>query len=49
MFPIAYAVAEAETRKLWQWFIELLLEDLCGAEGRLGWTIMADRLKVMVY
>ena len=36
MFPIAYAVAEAETRESWQWFIQLLLEDLCGVEGRLS-------------
>jgi hypothetical protein len=49
MFPIAYAVAEAKTRESWQWFIQLLLEDLCGVEGRLGWTIMTDRHKVMVY
>jgi hypothetical protein len=49
MFPIAYAVAEAECRESWQWFIQLLFTDLCGAEGGLGWTIMTDRQKVMVY
>ena len=49
MFPIAYAVVEAKTRESWQWFIQLLLEDLCGAKGRLGWTIMSNRQKVMVY
>ena len=49
MFPIAYAVAKAETRESWQWFIQLLLEDLSKAEGGLGWMIMTDRQKVMVY
>ena len=49
MFPIVYDVAEAETRESWQWFIQLLLADLCEAEGGLGWTIMSDRQKVMVY
>ena len=48
-FPIAYDVAKAETRESWQWFIQLLFEDLCGAKGGLGWTIMTDRQKVMVY
>ncbi|XP_073220694.1 uncharacterized protein [Cicer arietinum] len=28
MIPIAYAVVEAETKDLWQWFLDLLLEDL---------------------
>jgi hypothetical protein len=28
MIPIAYAVVEAETRDSWQWFLNLLLEDL---------------------
>ncbi|XP_059454997.1 uncharacterized protein LOC132185210 [Corylus avellana] len=45
MFPIAFAVAEAETKESWQWFITILLEDLCGSEGGLGWTIMSDRQK----
>ncbi|XP_059428510.1 uncharacterized protein LOC132162269 [Corylus avellana] len=45
MFPIAIAVAEAETRDSWQWFIAILLEDLYGPDGGLGWTIMSDRQK----
>jgi hypothetical protein len=43
MFPIAYVVVEGETRDSWQWFISILLEDLCGPVGRLGWVIMSDR------
>jgi hypothetical protein len=46
MFPIAFVVAEAETKKSWQWFITILLEDLDGAAGRLGWAIMSDMQKV---
>jgi hypothetical protein len=46
MFPIAVIVAEAETRESYQWFINILVEDLCGAEGKLGWTIMSERRKV---
>ena len=49
MFPIAYAMVKAETSESWQWFIQILLEDLCGAKGGLGWTIMFDKQKVMVY
>ena len=33
MFFIVFVVAEAETRELWQWFINILVKDLCGAEG----------------
>jgi hypothetical protein len=42
-------MAEAKTKELWQWFIQILVEDLCGAKGGLGWIIMSDRQKVMVY
>lgn len=28
IYPIAYAVVEAETKDSWQWFLKLLLEDL---------------------
>ncbi|XP_059461803.1 uncharacterized protein LOC132190770 [Corylus avellana] len=45
MFPIAIDVAEAEATDSWKWFITILLEDLCGPEGGLGWTIMSDRQK----
>ena len=48
LFPIAYAVTEAETKLSWQWFIQLL-GDLNGADGGLGWTIMTNRQKIMVY
>ena len=43
MFLIVYAVVEGETRNSWQWFISILLEDLCGPASGLGWVIMSDR------
>ena len=47
MFQIAFTVAEAETRKLWEWFINILVNDIyIGFEGRRGWTIMSDRHKI---
>jgi hypothetical protein len=48
MFPIAYAVAEGETRASWEWFLGLLIHDVYvgSGEGR-GWTVMSDRQKVM--
>jgi hypothetical protein len=48
IFPIAFAVAEAETRDSWEWFITIFLEDLCGPVGGLGWVIMSDRQKVFM-
>jgi len=48
MFPIAYAVAEVETRASWEWFLGLLIDDVYvgNGEGR-GWTVISDRQKVM--
>jgi hypothetical protein len=34
MIPIAYAVVEAETKDSWQWFLNLLLEDLDSIKQR---------------
>jgi hypothetical protein len=48
MIPIAYAVAEAETKASWEWFIGLLVDDVYVGSGEgCGWTIMSDRQKVM--
>jgi len=45
MFPIAWAVVEAETEESWTWFLELLLKDLNVGQG-LSWTFMSDQQKV---
>ncbi|WVZ15218.1 hypothetical protein V8G54_012784 [Vigna mungo] len=35
MLPIAYAVVERENKDSWTWFLNLLIDDLCGEEGLL--------------
>ncbi|XP_057431191.1 uncharacterized protein LOC130724048 [Lotus japonicus] len=47
MFPIAYAVVEAETKDSWQWFLNLLLADLNG-EKKQKWVFISDRHKGLV-
>jgi hypothetical protein len=48
MFPIAYTVAEGETRSSWEWFIGLLIDDIYVESGEgHGWTVMSDQQKVM--
>jgi hypothetical protein len=47
IFPIAYAVCEAESRDTWTWFLSLLLEDI-GYEREHMWSFMFDRQKVNV-
>ncbi|XP_056175387.1 uncharacterized protein LOC115675634 isoform X3 [Syzygium oleosum] len=44
MFPIAWAVVEAETEESWTWFLKLLVKDLNVGQG-LGWTFMSDQQK----
>lgn len=44
MFPIAFAVVEAETKDSWQWFMELLMEDLNSIRQR-EWTFISDQQK----
>jgi hypothetical protein len=46
-FPFAYAVVESETRDSWQWFIELVMEDL-EIENSHSWTFMTDKQKVCI-
>jgi hypothetical protein len=33
MFPIAYAVVQAETRAFWEWFISILIDDIYDGNG----------------
>ncbi|CAN1125100.1 hypothetical protein LINPERHAP1_LOCUS19251 [Linum perenne] len=45
VFPIAWAVVEAENRSSWTWFIRALSEDLGVINGR-GWSVISDQQKV---
>lgn len=44
MFPIAYAVVEAERLDTWRWFLELFIADF-NLGGGDGWTLISDRQK----
>ena len=45
MFPIAYAVVEAETTDSWRWFVNLLVRDLDSVEKK-KWAFISDKQKV---
>ncbi|CAN0915122.1 hypothetical protein LINGRAHAP2_LOCUS28949 [Linum grandiflorum] len=45
MYPICWAVVEGENRDSWNWFLELVQEQLGMANGT-GWSIISDRQKV---
>jgi len=45
IYPLAYAVVEAETFQSWTWFLELLGEDL-NLGPRSNFTFISDRQKV---
>ncbi|GAU28892.1 hypothetical protein TSUD_293440 [Trifolium subterraneum] len=47
IFLIAYAVVEAETKESWQWFLNLLLEDLNNVQPN-QYTFISDRQKGLV-
>lgn len=44
MFPLAFAVVEAETKGSWTWFMELLVHMIGDPEER-GWCFVSDRQK----
>ncbi|CAN1238457.1 hypothetical protein LINGRAPRIM_LOCUS2114 [Linum grandiflorum] len=45
IYPLAWAVVENESISTWEWFIDLLKEDL-QIPNTPGWTFMSDRQKV---
>ncbi|CAK8576283.1 unnamed protein product [Lathyrus sativus] len=47
IFPIAYAMVEAETKDSWEWFLQLLLEDLSAFNQRV-YGFISDRQKRLV-
>uniref|UniRef100_A0A2N9J1P5 CCHC-type domain-containing protein n=1 Tax=Fagus sylvatica TaxID=28930 RepID=A0A2N9J1P5_FAGSY len=47
VYPIAYAVAEAELKESWEWFLEMLFKDI-GDLSYESWTFMSDQQKGLV-
>ncbi|XP_058766723.1 uncharacterized protein LOC131640331 [Vicia villosa] len=47
IFPIAYAVVEAETKDSWEWFLNLLMEDL-GKISNRAYAFISDQQKGLV-
>ncbi|XP_057435394.1 uncharacterized protein LOC130728074 [Lotus japonicus] len=47
MYPIAYAVVEAETKDSWDWFLDLLLFDLNSIQNK-RWCFIFDQQKGLV-
>ncbi|XP_038683017.1 uncharacterized protein LOC119983401 [Tripterygium wilfordii] len=45
MLPIAFAVADKETRATWRWFLQRLLEDI-GSHRDHRWTFVSDQQKL---
>jgi hypothetical protein len=46
MYPIAFAVVEAETKDSWTWFLATLVSDLGAHEQHCRPTFISDRQKV---
>ncbi|XP_047168923.1 uncharacterized protein LOC124837561 [Vigna umbellata] len=49
MLPLAYAIMEVQNKDSWTWFLELLIEDLGGAEVCNSCTFMSDQQKEKVF
>ena len=48
IFPVAYAAVEAETKDSWQWFLDLLIDDI-GLVIEHSWVFMSDKQKVCIF
>ncbi|XP_057434675.1 uncharacterized protein LOC130727535 [Lotus japonicus] len=47
MFPIAFAVVEAETKDSWTWFLNILLHDMNSVKPQ-NWAFISDQQKGLV-
>nr|GEY18727.1 transposase, mutator type [Tanacetum cinerariifolium] len=47
IYPVAYAIVEAESKASWCWFLNLLGEDL-GIEANFNYTFISDRKKGLI-
>ena len=45
VYPIAFAMVEAETKDSWTWFMKRLLDDIESLRDE-GWTFMSNQQKV---
>lgn len=45
LYPVAYAVVEAENKDSWAWFLELLVRDLGSATESLTWVHERDDIQ----
>ncbi|KAI3752491.1 hypothetical protein L2E82_24524 [Cichorium intybus] len=48
IYPLAYAIVEAETKSSWTWFLECLGGDL-DMGSNTNFTFISDRQKVLFY
>jgi hypothetical protein len=48
IYPLSYAIVEAETMQSWSWFLECIAEDL-DLDANSNFTFMSDRQKVFIY
>ncbi|KAG8369939.1 hypothetical protein BUALT_Bualt14G0065400 [Buddleja alternifolia] len=46
IFPICFCVVEGELKKSWEWFLELLVQDV-GIIDQQKWTFISDRQKML--
>ncbi|GJX73104.1 mutator type transposase, partial [Tanacetum coccineum] len=47
IYPVAYAIVEAESKASWCWFLNLLGEDL-GIEANFNYTFISNRKKGLI-
>lgn len=47
MFPVAWAIVDSENRSNWEWFIQLLVDDI-GMYNSRAWTFISDKQKGLV-
>ncbi|XP_057247113.1 uncharacterized protein LOC130589662 [Beta vulgaris subsp. vulgaris] len=47
LFPVAWAIVEAENKDTWQWFLELLVKDLGSVTEHVTWLHEKDDLAFM--
>ncbi|KAL2526695.1 putative transposase [Abeliophyllum distichum] len=44
MYPIAYEIVDVDNKSIWNWFLELLVDDI-GVGDSQWWTFISDKQK----